>query len=291
MHRLTHSKKPTPAFFTKKSGFLFLSILFSGLFAAVSAGAQGNLMLMQKRVVFEGGRRIATVEYGNSGRDTARYTVSLVHLRMNGDGSMERIAKPGPGDLFADSYVRYFPHNIVLAPGESQTMKIQLINTRDMKPGEYRSHLYFRATPQNNAEAGETDRNNREGISVSLKAVFGITIPLIVRAGPGNASAQLTDVALKDENGTPYVEFNILRSGNFSVYGDITVTHVSPSGKETIIGKVKGVAVYTPGTLRRNRLSLVNGEKADLQRGKLIISYDRQTEKEGTPMATAELQL
>lgn len=256
----------------------------------IQATAQGNLMLMQKRVVFEGNKRIATVQYANTGRDTARYVVSLVHNRMKEDGSMEQIETPDPGERFADDYVRYFPRNIVLGPNESQTMKIQLVNDRNMQPGEYRSHLYFRAVPNSGNPVGNPGKNEEE-LSVNLKAVFGITIPLIIRAGENNSAVQLSDLAFSIQNSTPVVEFSLIRSGNYSVYGDITVIHVSPAGKKNDVGLVRGVAVYTPGKLRRGRINLQTPNDVNFSKGSLLVRYSKQKEEKGTILAEAELLL
>lgn len=290
MFRIIFLKKFQTSILKQKTGILFLAIFLFQVLMAFQVAAQGNLMLMQKRVVFEGNKRIAAVQYANTGQDTARYVVSLVHNRMKEDGSMERIEEAGPGEWFADDHVRYFPRNIVLGPNESQTMKIQLVNDRNLKPGEYRSHLYFRAVP-NVDYSSENKKNNNEELSVSLKAVFGITIPLIIRVGENNSSVQLTDLAFTIQGGTPVVDFSLIRSGDYSVYGDLTVTHVSPAGKKTDVGLVRGVAVYTPGTLRRSRINLQALDDADFRSGRLLVRYAKQKEEKGTLLSEAELVL
>ncbi len=290
MVRIISLHKFQPAVFKQNAGILFLAILLFQVFGVFQATAQGNLMLMQKRVVFEGNKRIAAVQYANTGQDTARYVVSLVHNRMKEDGSMEQIEVPGPGEWFSDDYVRYFPRNIVLGPNESQTMKIQLIRDRNLQPGEYRSHLYFRAIPSVDYPS-ENKRNKDEELSVSLKAVFGITIPLIIRVGENNSSVQLTDLAFTHQGEIPVVEFSLTRSGNYSVYGDIAVTHVSPKGKTTDVGLVRGLAVYTPGTLRRSRINLQAPDDVDFRSGSLLVRYAKQKEEKGTLLAEAELVL
>lgn len=290
MFRIISLKKFQTAILKQKTGILFLAIFLFQVFMAFQSTAQGNLMLMQKRVVFEGNKRIATVQYANTGHDTARYVVSLVHNRMKEDGSMERIEEAGPGEWFADDYVRYFPRNIVLGPNESQTMKIQLVKDRNLQPGEYRSHLYFRAVP-NVDYSSENKENNNGELSVSLKAVFGITIPLIIRVGENNSLVQLADLVFTTQGGTPVVEFSLMRSGNYSVYGDIAVTHVSPGGKTTDAGLVRGVAVYTPGMHRRSRINLQAPDNVDFSSGSLLVRYAKQKEEKGTLLSEAVLAL
>jgi P pilus assembly chaperone PapD len=120
--------------------FLIISVLLSA-----TSLAQGDLLLYPKRIVFEGSKRTQDLNLANSGKDTARYILSVVQIRMKEDGSFETITEPDPGQNFADKYFRIFPRNVVLPPNEAQTVKVQLINTGELQPGEYRSHLYVRA--------------------------------------------------------------------------------------------------------------------------------------------------
>ena len=123
--------------------FLFLTFLFSS-----KASAQGNLLIMPKRVVFEGSKRSEDLSLANIGKDTATYVISFVQFRMKDDGSFEKITDPDSAQNFSDKYLRFFPRTVTLAPNESQTVKVQVTKKDELKPGEYRSHLYFRAIPK-----------------------------------------------------------------------------------------------------------------------------------------------
>lgn len=278
--------------FQKKRIILFISgFIILVMIASSSISAQGNLILMQKRVLFEGGQTTQVLEFGNFGQDSATYVVSILHMRMTENGAFVKITEPDSGELFADNYIRIYPHTITLAPNESQTMKIQLINTADIKPGEYRSHLYFRADKSAQEKSRNTEEKN-EGISVSLVPAFGITIPVIVRVGTSTSSVTLTDLDLESQGDTSHVlNFSFHRSGNFSVYGDVSVAYLSPKGKETEVEKVRGVAVYTPGSIRNTRLNLKSKKGIDFHNGKLIVRYTESTEEKGQLFAEAELQL
>jgi hypothetical protein len=275
----------------RSSFFYIAGLLMLCIISTDSVNAQGNLILLQKRVVFEGSKRIESVEYGNTGEDTAKFVVSLLHMRMKPDGSFEVITEPDSGQFFADNYVRFFPRNIILAPKESQIMKIQLTNTRDMNPGEYRSHLYFRAIP-GKPEKDELPAEKQEGLSVILKPVFGITIPLIIRVGEGVTSVQITDLKTEQrDDSTRVLQFCFRRKGIFSTYGDVTALYVSAQGNETEVGRIRGVAVYTPGELRNASLALKNIKGVDYHSGKIKLLYTKPIEEQGAIMATADLEL
>ncbi len=123
--------------------FMVLQIIFPW-----GSNAQGNLLLMPRRIVFEGAKKYEEINLANTGRDTARYVISLMHVRMKEDGSFEEVTEPGAGENFADKYIRFFPHSVVLGPDESQVVKIQLNRTNELTAGEYRSHHLFQGDTQ-----------------------------------------------------------------------------------------------------------------------------------------------
>jgi hypothetical protein len=76
-----------------------------------------------------------------------------------------------------------------------------------------------------------------------------------------------------------------------SVYGDIEVTHVAPDGKQTPVGIIRGIAVYTPGTIRRIKMDLANAPGVSFQAGKLLVTYSGLKDAKPVRYAEAELLL
>jgi hypothetical protein len=259
--------------------------------SVVSVKAQGNLILLQKRIVFEGSENIKILDYGNLGIDSATYNVSLMNLRMKEDGSFTIIQEADSLQMFADPYIRIYPRSMEIGPGESQSMKVQLINNRNLSPGEYRSHLYFRADQDSKTKPGSAEKKQKE-LSVSVKTEFGIAIPVIIRVGESTTTVELKEISIVQTEDKSYLlNFSIQRAGNFSSYGHITATHISPKGKETEVGNVMGVAVYTPGLVRNSKLALKNPDDVDLHSGKLKVRYTQPKEEGGAVLAESELEL
>jgi P pilus assembly chaperone PapD len=257
-----------------------------------NASAQGNLLITPRRVVFEGAIKTQELNLANTGKDTARYNVSIIQYRMKEDGSFEEITQPDPGQNFADKNIRFFPRSVTLAPNEAQVVKMQLTKTSDLKPGEYRSHVYFRAVPKERALGEEDTRKDSTGISVQLVPIFGITIPVIIRVGQSTTKVNLSDLNVEMANDTlSRLKLTFNRSGNMSVYGDILVTYISPEGKSTEVGVVKGIAVYTPNTVRRFQLDLKNLPDIDYHKGKLNVVYSSQSDSKSEIFAQSVLDL
>lgn len=214
-------------------------------------------MFYPKRIVFDGSKRSQDLSIANNGNDTARYVISVIQIKMNADGSFQTITEPEPGQNFADKNFRFFPRTVILPPHEAQTVKVQLLQFGNLAQGEYRSHLYFRAEEEKKPLEKEEKDSEEKSISINLQPIYGVSIPVIIRAGKADTETKFSDVDLRFEGQDfPILRLNLNRSGNMSVYGDITVNHLSAEGKETLVSQVKGVAVYTPNPIRQFKLNL-----------------------------------
>lgn len=250
----------------KKNLFLIVILLIS-----FNAKSQSDLLITPFRVVFENGKNIEELTVANTGKDTARYTISFLQYKMLTTGKLEKIDSPEDSILFADKYLRIFPKTITLAPNEAQMVRLQLKTPPDLAQGEYRSHLYFRSIVNENPDMGtETDST---GIGFKLVPVYGITIPVILRVGTSNVKTSLSDATISEANGIKQLNCKIERFGNISTFGQVELEHISDSGVKTIVGKVNGVAVYTPIHSRDLAIPLTIPETVDISKGKIVVKY------------------
>jgi P pilus assembly chaperone PapD len=266
-------------------------LIFLTFIMEIEVQSQGNLLITPRRLVFEGSKRSMDINLANTGQDTASYAISWIQIRMKDDGGFEKITDPDPGQLFADRFLRIFPRSVKLGPNESQVVKVQLIRSNELQPGEYRSHLYFRAITKT-APLGEAEFRDSTSISVRLTPVFGITIPVIIRYGNPTFSVSLSDMNLTFENDTtPRLSFKFNRSGGSSVFGDISIDYISPQGTATRVGIANGVAIYTPNSFRNLAINLTNTRKVNLKSGKLVLKYSSSSDLKPVKYAEAEYVL
>lgn len=261
------------------------------LLCTIIVQAQGNVMIYPKRVVFDGSKRTQDLGLANSGADTATYQVSFVQIRMREDGSFENIEQPDSGQNFASNNLRIFPRTVTIAPKESQAVKLQVINTRSLPPGEYRSHIYFRAVPPP-IPAGEISPlrpKDTSRLEVKLVPVFGVTVPVIIRVGVDSTTIAISEMDMDfNDPKQPRVMFALNRSGNMSAYGDLTIDYISPSGQRTRAAEVKGLAVYTPLLKRKVRIDLDNTAKLNYHEGRIEVNYETAS---GKPVTLAKQEL
>ncbi|HLO92360.1 MAG TPA: hypothetical protein VK172_14440 [Lentimicrobium sp.] len=272
---------------------ILIVLSFSILLAAFpfASRAQGDLLITPRRAVFEGTKQSQEFTLANTGNDTAKYNVSFVQYRMTENGSFEQITEPDSGQYFADKYLRVFPRSVTLAPNESQVVRMQFRKMPDMKPGEYRSHLYFRAVP-NEKPLGEDASKDTASIGIRLIPIFGITIPIIARVGDLSLNVELSELNLDLNSDTvPNLAITFTRTGDKSVFGDLLVNWVSPSGESKEVGIVRGIAVYTPNQIRRFNMKLRNLPDVNYNTGKLVVRYQTPNEQKSELFDEKELKL
>ena len=270
-----------------------VKLLLVALFIFNSFGfdmfAQGDLLITPNRVIFEGKKQKEELNLINAGKETTTFSASFVQRRMNEDGSFESIEVPDPDQPFADPYLRIYPRQVTLNPGEGQVILLQFKRKPDMKDGEYRSHLYFRSE-KNYTPLGTKNKDTLKTLSVQLTPIFGISIPIIIRSGNVNASSSLSNLKIENDK-EPTLKFVLNRTGNISVYGDIKVDFIPSKGKSHQIGVVKGVSVYTNINKRYMSLKL-DSTVNDLKNGMLRLRYtSRDDSKKQEVFAEAELKL
>jgi len=268
---------------------ILCSILLSA--TSVDVLAQGDLLISPLRIVFEGSKRTQEINLANVGKDTATFAVSIKNIRMLANGGFEEITEPDSGQRFAEPYLRFFPRKVTLAPNEAQVVKVQLIKTNELPAGECRSHLYFRAVPDESLQ-GQAPPKKDSGISIHLTPIYGITIPVIIRSGDCHAEVTLSDLSFENiHNDTPVVRLTFNRSGNISVYGELKVDYISPSGKSTQVKIEKGLGIYTPNLVRHEVVMLDTDKNVNYNKGKLHITYSVQMSDKTTKNVEADIEL
>jgi len=246
----------------------------SVVFNALPAYAQGNLMIIPKRVLFDGKKKMQEISLSNLGLDTAIYAISVVNMEMSDSGKQDFAASGDTAEYFADNYLRVYPRQTTLWPNKTQTIKLQLVHSGLLKPGEYRSHLYFRAVPKTTPLGEKAPKGDSvaEGISiVPIKATFGITIPVIIRVGnPDELTVNISSANIKKEGDENWLGITFTREGKISSYGELTVTYISKEGVETQVGYAKGLAIYTPNQKRYFEFRLQKNDGINYKEGSFM---------------------
>ena len=287
---IKHTRQYRSGFYSLKIFFLFFSCFI--FFINFQLIAQGNLLVYPQRVVFEGQKKVIEVNIANPSKDSVKYSLSFLQYRSTVDGGYEKITTPDSGQYFADKNIRFLPRTVKLGPSETQVVLLQLIRSEQLKPGEYRSHLYLKALRDQKYQGDFVTKKDSSILGIKIVPTFSITIPILIQKGESTTTVYITDLKLETaSDGSKKLLCSINRSGNMSAYGDISILHFAPNGKETKIGLLNAVSVYTPNLIRKLKINLENKTSVDMSKGTIRVLYSLQSEKRLVKLAGAELAL
>lgn len=260
---------------------------------AVFAQQEGRagILLTPTRVVLEGRDRSGMVSVANNGSASGTYRAELVNRRMLPEGGFENVEVPQEGEKFADEFLRVSPRSFKLAPGKHQNVRILARKPAGLEEGEYRSHLRFILVPD---EPTVKEPSSTEALSISIRANFGMSIPVIVRHGAISSDIKVAGLKyqpVRDGEAMPSLSFELVRGGKASVYGDLQVVYQPTSGSEVVVKNMGGIAVYAPNPKRIFTIPLDIPEGVSIGKGTLKVTYREKEDNGGAIIAQGSLSL
>lgn len=167
--------------------------------------------------------RTGQVRFTNTSQSTKSYNIGMVNFQQNKDGTYTNINKAMPGNPFADPYLEWAPHQATLAPGQSQIVRVRRRGMAAAPDGEYVSHMLIRELPDD-ADLYGTYADKSQGLSINLRPLYGVSIPVMIEHGHLASDARLGDVRAFKRGGQPIASVTVSRSGNRSFYGTVVVS-------------------------------------------------------------------
>jgi P pilus assembly chaperone PapD len=233
---------------------------------APAAGASAFLNITPKRLTFDGKRRIGAIVLLNQGTEPVTVDIGLVDRVMLTDGqifAVDDAAKREDGKLAAaqlksaKDLLQISPRRATLQPGRPQTVRVRLATLPDAAAGEHRSHLTVTTLPPRDtgatAESAAAGRTANE-LSFQITAIYGLSIPIIVRPAEADVRATLEGARLEfpdlagDGRSAPkrtaVLTLDLVRGGASSVYGNFEVRVVGEKKGLDALGVARGVGVY-----------------------------------------------
>lgn len=260
---------------------LFGLAALSAAAAAVPAQAQGDLLVAPTRVVMNGGGS-AEVVLSNIGSAPATYRITVELRRMDGEGDFNDVTEESANavERAALDMIRYAPRRITLLPGQPQAVRISARPAPDLPDGEYRVHMGFRAIPAAMTPEEAAKEAATGGLSIRLTPVYGITIPVFVRKGRLEGGAALANPRLVKDGEHTFVELDMSRSGQRSVFGMIE----GKTARGEPVFQLRGIAIYPEVTQRKVRVPVTAEQQAKLT-GPVRIEYRELPENGGQLIA------
>lgn len=253
--------------------------------AASPAHAAGDLLVAPTRVILDGSRGTEVV-LNNIGAEPATYRISLEIKRMTAAGGLDEIGEDdaSAAEKAALGMIAFSPRRVTLPPNLPQVIRVGVRIPEGTPPGEYRAHMLFRAVPDAAAVPSDAAKPASAGVSIALTPIYGITIPVIVRVGDLGAEAVIGEAWVSEGADGPAFNFDLTRTGNRSVYGDIEVTR---AGAPEPLLVARGIAVYPELGARQVSLRVPPDLAAKLK-GPVRIRYTEDREVGGGTIDEAD---
>lgn len=235
----------------------FKVAVFSGVLL-FSSQAFSNLLIHPTRVNLTPDLRTFVITVGNTANVTATYELSWAEKRALPQGGYEALdGKENEAVNSVSEMVRFSPRRVTLKPGERQTIKLLLRRARGLSDGEFRSHLRFKAVP-NNSEASNVAS---QSTSMKVSVVLNFAIPVALQVGDYDATIAIDSatIAINKDGGSGVVTTGLTREGLHSTWGDAEAYWTPKGGKEVLLAKSGGVNVWAELDTVTQNLTMVNG--------------------------------
>lgn len=231
--------------------------------------AQANLAISSFYVWFDANsaKRTETVRVTNNSNTQKVYRIKLVNFKQNADGSYEDISQPLKGNPFAEKYIGYSPHETTLAPRQTQTIRLVRKPMAAAADGEYVSHLLIRELPEKTLPA---EQDSGGDLRINIKALYGVSIPVIIDKGNLRSSATIGTVSIKERGGKTYASVTVKRTGNQSFWGNLIIK----KGKKEL-GRINGFKIFMTTPERHMEIPL---SERNVSGGQLILEDARTHE-------------
>ena len=180
-------------------------------------------------------KRVQSIRVINSSNQTQTYRVSVINFNQD---EMGRLNEVDVNDTSAKEYVTYSPRQFTLKPNDVQTINVARKSLSNAKDGEYVSHLKISEVNIGTPKAEKNSDSNSNTLSMELKALFAVTIPVTIEKGDVGFS-KTSFVDAKNVDGTK-VNLTFRREGTKS--SRFTAVILDERGQE--LGRVNGIKIY-----------------------------------------------
>ena len=260
---------------------------------------QADILISPQRAVLTDNKRQAVISLHNPGSVPRAYRLSWVERRVSEDGTVINL-KNGENPLSITSMVRYSPRSVTVAPGETQSVRLDYRPPANLIPGEYRSHLRIGTEPtfdKNGSSQGTEvmSGGEKDGLSFRIEAMLSFSVPIFVRHGPGNTDVRISAIEpivdRSNRSNAPALKVTLSRSGEFSSHGRLVVyQQLDANSPVEEIGEAGSVSIYTEIN-RSEQVIKLNPEKRLTPGSWIRVSYEGVGDERGKIFAEQAIQL
>ncbi len=237
-----NSKKMTRFFNINNTVFSALTLVLLSSFSFSSLGAS----LTTYRIYLDNNNRTESFIIFAKGNVPEKCSLKLRHFNFDDVGNMTVPEDESVPDNSSVPWIRFSPKHFTVQPRTPQSIRFTMRRKPNTEANEYRSYLAVSCKGvKENVQKESTP--GRPSVTVQPRLVQNI--PIIVRTGPLQATAQFEDITIK--GGT--VSASLTRQGERSIYGRLSLFN-NKTDKELTF--TSGISLYPETTTFKFNLSI-----------------------------------
>ncbi|MEO9886413.1 MAG: hypothetical protein ABJR05_03995 [Balneola sp.] len=144
----------------------------------------------------------------------------------------------------ADSWVRAFPRNFTLAPGQRQVVRLRVSPPNNLEDGTYWARIKTRSTAQTPPVELQSDNAVSARVGITIEQVTG----MYFKKGNVTTGIDVLDTSASlTEDGFAEAKVKLLRTGNSPFLGSITM-NIKDSNNNIVKSSFRSTTIYFDGT-------------------------------------------
>lgn len=165
-------------------------------------------------------------------------------------------------------YVRMYPSQVIIEPGKSQAVRIQIMPMRDREDGVYWTRLLVESSPL----TPDVQATDSEGISTSINYVLEQNIPIFYRKGDNVTGVEVQNILVENAGEDLIVKAELQRTGNSPYLGMMHVRLFDENGGQLAVKEV-------PAYFYFNDWRSFSFDKAKVGEGPYKVEFEFETRR------------
>ncbi len=228
---------------------LLLTFLFLfGLFATGVA----QITISPTHVFVDSRTRFGSYMVINGSDEAQEISIDFLfgYTASDDEGNLKRVQNDSvrAAKFSAAQWIRAFPKNFILQPGERQTVRLRVAAPEELPDKVYWARISTTSSPLSTA-VGTT--NNEEGVTAQIGIELQQIISLYYKAGDVQTGIVVEDLKTKiDQDSMLWVAAQVDRTGNAPFLGTIYAT-VYNQNNEKVARSLVSTTLYFDGLVKR----------------------------------------
>ena len=249
--------------------------------------ASAEMLISPTRIVMDNANRNATMILRNTSDGPRTFRLSWEDKQARESGGYTLVEEGELWPASAKDMLRFSPRQILVGPGENQTVRFNWRPPADLASGEYRSHLLLQVIPNISEPTAMLNVDSpEEGLGVQVAMQMSFSIPVIVRNNTDMPAVSMGSVKAVPTADAKNVALQVIlnRSGDASSVGRVSVEmQRSNDSPVELIGEKREFAIYSELDSRELTIPL---RESGIPAGAIVrIAYEGSGEYQGVLFA------